>query len=127
MTLGRDGIHGGALMLIYFYQQFPALLCAGHIAVIRPPLFELSYAETARPDAPRTSQLAYTDEQFQELQRELNLAGTIRLKTQRMRSLGGMPTELLRKSCVDPTTRTSFRLSSADALSAIAIFGGAQT
>lgn len=122
-----DGIHGGALILIYFYQQFPALLTAGLVAVIRPPLFELSYSETAHPDAPRTSKLAYTEEQFHQLQRELNLSGSIRLKTQRMRGLGGMPTELLRTTCIDPSTRTAFRLSSADAQSAIAIFGGSQT
>lgn len=121
-----DGIHGGALMLIYFYQQFPALLSAGHIAVIRPPLFELSYSETAHPDAPRKSQLAYTQEQFQQRQRELNLSGAVRLKTQRMRGLGGMPSELLRTTCIDPTTRTAFRLSSADAQSAIAIFCNSQ-
>ncbi len=120
-----DGIHGGALMLIYFYQQFRALLAAGRLAVIPPPLFELSYSETAYPDAPHTSQLAYTEEQFQQLQRELNLAGAVRMKTQRMRGLGGMPSELLRTTCIDPTTRTAFRLSCADAQSAIAIFGGA--
>ncbi len=120
-----DGIHGGALMLIFFYQQFRALLTAGHIAVIRPPLFELSYAETAHPDAPRTRQLAYTEEQFHQLQRQLNLAGVVRLKTRRMRGLGGMPTELLCTTCIAPTTRTAFRLSCADAESAITIFGGA--
>ncbi len=122
-----DGIHGGALMLIYFYQQFPALLSAGRIEVIRSPLFELSYSETAHPDAPRRSQLAYTEEQFQQLQRELKLAGAIRLKTLRMRGLGGMPAELLRTTCIDPATRTAFRLGIADAQAAIAIFGGSQS
>ena len=121
-----DGIHGGALMLIYFYQQFPALLAAGRISVIRPPLFELTYAETAHPAALRKSQLAYTEEQLRQLQRELNLSGVVRLKTQRMRGLGGMPTELLRTTCIAPATRTAFRLGSADAQSAIAIFGGSQ-
>ena len=121
-----DGIHGGALILIYFYQQLPALLSAGQISVIRPPLFELSYSETAHPAAPRTSKLAYTEEQFQQLQGELNLAGAVRLTTRRMRGLGGMPTELLRSTCIDPTTRTAYRLSIADAQSAIAIFGGSQ-
>ncbi len=117
-----DGIHGGALMLIYFYQQFPALLSAGHVAVVRPPLFELTYAETAHPGAPRSTQLAYTEEQFQQRQRELNLSGAVRLKTQRMRGLGGMPTELLRTTCIDPATRNTYRLTVADAQSAIAIF-----
>src|SRR5690606_6230673 len=115
-----------ALILIYFYQQFPALLAGGHISVIRPPLFELTYSETAHPDAPRKSRLAYTEEQLRQLQRELNLSGAVRLKTKRMRGLGGMPTELLRTTCIDPTTRTAFRLGIADAQTAIAIFGGSQ-
>lgn len=119
-----DGIHGGALMLIYFYQQFPALLEAGRIAIIRPPLFELSYYETAHPDAPCRTQLAYTEEQFQQRQRELSLSGAVRLKTQRMRGLGGMPSELLRTTCIAPATRTAFRLSTADAQSAVAVFCG---
>lgn len=119
-----DGIHGGALMLIYFYQQFRGLLMAGRVAVIRPPLFELSYCDSALPDAPRMCRFAYTQEEFQQLQRELNLAGAVRLTTQRMRGLGGMPTELLRSSCIDPKTRNVFRLNVSDAESAIAIFGG---
>ncbi len=121
-----DGIHCGALMLLYLYHQFPALLAAGRIGVIRPPLFELSYRETAVADAPDHSLYAYTEDECRKLQGELTLAGKIGLKTQRMRGLGGMPTELLRSTCIDAKTRRWFPLSMADARSTLLLLTGGQ-
>ncbi len=122
-----DGIHCGALMLLYLYQQFPGLLAAGRIGIIRPPLFEMSYRETAMPDAPSHSRFAYTEDEYRLLQRELILAGVIGMKTHRMRGLGGMPTELLRSTCIDRRTRHWFPLSVDDARSTMLLLAGSQS
>ncbi|MEZ6137633.1 MAG: toprim domain-containing protein [Pirellulaceae bacterium] len=119
-----DGIHCGALMLIYFYHQLRPLLEAGRISVIRAPLFEVHYRQTLATDAPVNSRLAYTEDELRQMQRELTLAGAMNLKTKRMRGLGGMPTDLLRRTCIDPQTRHAFRLGPQDAEAAMAVFGG---
>jgi len=119
-----DGIHCGALMLIYFHHQLRPLLEAGRIAVIRAPLYELTYSKLLVANAPRESVYAYTDLELQRRQRELTLAGAMQLKTHRTRGLGGMRSELLRSTGIDPSTRHLFPLTCADAQAAIAVFGG---
>ncbi len=119
-----DGIHCGALMLIYFYHQLRPLLEAGRVGVIRAPLYELTYRRNLLADAPLETQFAYTDDDLRGLQRELSLAGMMQLKTHRTRGLGGMRSELLHKTCIDPSTRHHYRLTVDDAQAAMAIFGG---
>lgn len=119
-----DGIHCGALMLIYFYQHLRPLLEAGRLGVIRAPLYELTYSHLLVAGAPRESKYAYTDLELQRLQRELSLAGVMQLKTQRTRGLGGMRSELLYSTSIDPVTRHLCALTNADAEAALSIFGG---
>ncbi len=119
-----DGIHCGALMLIFFHCQLRPLLEAGRVGVIRAPLYELTYRQTLAADSPQQRKFAYTDPELQQLQRELTLAGAMQLKTHRTRGLGGMRSELLRETCIDPRTRNQFRLTVDDALAALAVFGG---
>lgn len=119
-----DGIHCGALMLIYFYHHLRPLLAAGRVGVIRAPLYELTYSQLLVAGAPRESKYAYTDVELQRLQRELTLAGVMQLKTHRTRGLGGMRSELLRSTSIDPATRHFCALTNADAEAALAIFGG---
>ena len=119
-----DGIHCGALMLIYFYHQLRPLLEAGCLSVIRAPLFELTFRKTLLADAQQESVFAYTDEELHARQRELTLAGMMQLKTHRTRGLGGMRSDLLRATCIAPGTRHQFQLSLADAQAALDVFGG---
>jgi DNA gyrase subunit B len=122
-----DGIHCGALMLIYFFTQLKDLLEAGYLGVVRPPLMELTYRQTLRADAPLESRFAYTEEELQQLQRELILAGVMQLKTHRTRGLGGMRSTLLRQTCMDPLTRNLFPLSTSDGQRALTFFGPSRT
>jgi DNA gyrase subunit B len=122
-----DGIHCGALMLIYFFTQLKPLLEAGYLSVVRAPLMELTYRRTLRADAPLESRYAYTEEELQKLQRELTLAGVMHLKTHRTRGLGGMPSALLRQTCLDPLTRHLFPLSTRDGQRALTLLGPSRT
>lgn len=119
-----DGIHCGALLLIYFYLHLRSWLDSGQLWVVRPPLFELSYRTSALPDAPVEAKFAYTEMEFQQLHRELTLAGMIQLKTHRTRGLGGLRSELLRANCLDPATRLAYPLTEADARACLSAFGG---
>lgn len=119
-----DGIHCGALLLIYFYLHLRAWLDSGQLWVVRPPLFELSYRCSALPDAPVQAKFAYTEREYQQLHRELTLAGMIQLKTHRTRGLGGLRSELLRAHCLVPETRHAYPLTAADARACLSAFGG---
>lgn len=118
-----DGIHCGALMLIYFHHQLRPLLEAGRIFVVRAPLFELTFRKTLLADSESESEFAYTDDELHVRQRELMLAGVMHLKTHRTRGLGGMRSDLLRETCIVPSTRHQFQLTMADAQAALAVFG----
>jgi DNA gyrase subunit B len=58
MDADADGIHCGALMLMFFYRWMPQLLENGIIELVRPPVGEVLYTETAE------LQHAYTEAQF---------------------------------------------------------------
>ncbi len=119
-----DGIHIGALMLIYFNHQLCSFVEAGRIAVVRAPLYELTYRQTASDSAPWLTRFAYTDDEFKLRQHQLTLSGAINLKTKRIRGLAGMPTDTLRSTCIAPETRHLFQLGIEDAEAAVAAFGG---
>ncbi len=87
-----DGIHIGALMLLFFYRWLRPVLDEGHLYVIRAPLFEI-----ATPDR-STIQLGYTEEEYREtLRRSCDATG---LKKQRYRRLGSINEDVLYRSCV---------------------------
>ena len=111
-----DGIHCGALMLMFFHRWQRPLLEAGRIQVARPPLCELTSPAFAEPI------YGYTDEHIRRLDRELERRGITQVNKRRFRGLGGMDAGILLRTCVDPAFRRLDQASVADAEAAIAAF-----
>ena len=61
MDPDADGIHSGALMLMYFYRSMRPLLESGMVELVRPPVGELLDTNTGE------LQYAYTEAQFMAL------------------------------------------------------------
>jgi DNA gyrase subunit B len=111
-----DGIHCGALLLMFFHRWMPALLDAGRIFAVRAPLAAI---QRSTGDPPL---LAYTDAHFQALCRALRERGDATFTTTRFRGLGNIDREVLQTTCIDAATRRIQPLSSRDAEMSISVF-----
>ena len=111
-----DGIHCGALMLMFFHRWQQPLLKSGRIEVARAPLCELTSPAFAEPI------YGYTDDHIRRLDRELKRRGITQVNKKRFRGLGGMDADILSRTCVDPAFRRLEQASVADAEAAIAAF-----
>jgi DNA gyrase subunit B len=110
-----DGIHCGALMLMYFYARLRPLLQAGNVHMVYPPWLQFSF-DDGTPAA-----FAYTEAQGQALANQLRASGKP-FTTQRPRGLASIDAALLHSSCIAPLTRRSRVLGVADAEMAISVF-----
>ena len=117
MDPDADGIHCGALMLLFFHRFMPALLQNGNIEMVRPPVGEVHNGAT------NVTEYAQTDAQF--------LALCAAQKTQQQpleslkyRGLAGIAANTLQQLCVDPASRKTSVMSMQDAAMALEIFGG---
>ncbi len=120
-----DGIHIGALMLLYFQRWRPALIEAERLWMVRAPMFELTLA--APPPAGATSEArhAYHPVQCRELAEAMRVAaGGVAVRVQAHRGLGSIAPEVLRRLCVDPTTRVAHAVGAGDVRAVIEVFGG---
>jgi DNA gyrase subunit B len=112
-----DGIHCGALMLMFFYRWMRPLLETGVVYMVRPPFYVVSHAGGDRPLH------AYSPDHAKKLVAELAARGATNIKSQHHRGLASIDPPLLRSACVDPETRRADVMSIADAEAAIAVFG----
>jgi DNA gyrase subunit B len=111
-----DGIHCGALLLMFFHRWMPSLLAAGRVFAIRAPIAAIQRT----PGEPPV--LAYTDAHFQGLCRTLREHGESTFTTIRYRGLGSIDRDVLQATCLDAATRRSQPLSSRDAEMAVSVF-----
>lgn len=119
MDADADGIHCGALMLIYFYTYMRPLLENGMLAIVRAPVGEVTNLHT------NNSQYAQTDAEFFALcMQAKNLPTPAQyLQIQKYRGLAGIPTNVLSHFCINPATRKIEVLGIKDAQMALEIFG----
>jgi DNA gyrase subunit B len=116
-----DGIHCGALFLIYIYRRLKLLLDAGKICLVQAPLVRLSWAAAASDS---TDELfCYSMEQARKHVHELESKGVPEIRKTRYRGLASLEHDSLLKTCVAPKTRKINRLRSEDAEAAVAMFG----
>lgn len=144
-----DGIHIGALMLLYFKRWLPALLTSGRVWMVRAPMFELVAADG-------TVHHAYNPTQCQQMSQRLRdearadagipasaPAGALAGATagahagadaatsaryplvQTMRGLGSIAPSVLRSLCVDPAKRVAHSVNEREMQAVVEIFGGA--
>ena len=117
MDPDADGIHCGALMLMYFYRWMRPLLDAGKIEMVRAPLAEICCDGRNQPI------YAYSDDHYRGICDELSKRGVQNINARRYRGLAGINVETLAVTCVDPATRKTSPMGSADAEAAITFFG----
>lgn len=113
-----DGIHSGALMLIFFHRFMPGALTDGRILMVRAPLLRLT--------SPMLEQPVYLSSPAQHPAQVDALAarGVHEVQTLRYRGLGSLEPALLTSWCVDPQTRHTEVMKLADAELAQRYFGG---
>jgi DNA gyrase subunit B/topoisomerase-4 subunit B len=114
-----DGIHIGALMLLYVKRWLPALIDAGRLVMLRAPMFELVSAadgEVLHADHPG---------ECRTMAEQLRQASSGQApRVQAHRGLGSIAPAALRQRCVDPATRVQRIVGEADVQSVLAVFGG---
>lgn len=110
-----DGIHCGALVLLFLWQFARTLVTEHRVTVITPPVGEVRLgAELHYPiDVPAFFALC-------KRAKEAHTDGT----TLRYRGVGGIRPEILRTWCVDPATRKGHLADAALAQHAMSLFGG---
>ena len=113
-----DGIHCGALMLMYFYRWLRPLLESGAIIMVRPPLFLITANGLAEPIH------AYTPEHARRITAELTEQAAAEIKQHHHRGLASITPALLASACLNPATRRADVMGVADAVAAMAVFGG---
>ncbi|MEZ5738078.1 MAG: toprim domain-containing protein [Burkholderiaceae bacterium] len=113
-----DGIHSGALMLMYFHRFLPQALEQGRVLMSRPPLFRVTAPGLAGP------RYAGSPAHHARLVAQLRERDIGPLQTLRYRGLGSLEESLLIDACVAPATRCADPMSAGDAAMAIQVFGG---
>lgn len=119
MDPDADGIHCGALMLMFFHRHMPALLAQERVLMVRPPVGEVTDRQTG------VIHFAYSDVQFLQLCEQHNAGFGGRTATLKYCGLAGMNAQQLEQSCIDPNTRLASVMRTRDAEMALEIFGGA--
>jgi DNA gyrase subunit B len=110
-----DGIHCGALMLMFFYRWMRPLLESGRVVAARPPLYELTSVngdETLH---------AFTDEHYRMMKQTLDQK-QIQHTSRRYRGLASMNDDTLVQTCLNTATRRLMPLGIEDAEAAIRVF-----
>jgi DNA gyrase subunit B len=114
-----DGIHIGALLLLYLQRWLPLLISCGRVLMLRAPMFELV--------CPVTGDVQHADNplQRQRLSTAMTATSGTAPRVLAHRGLGSIAPEVLRSRCVDPVTRLTQVIGQADVDAVIAVFGRA--
>ncbi len=94
-----DGIHSGALMLMFFQRFMPALLEQQRIWMVRAPLLRITTPSLAAPI------YAASEAHYEYLLGRLRARGIDDQQTLRYRGLGSLEESLLIEHCIAPATR----------------------
>ena len=110
-----DGIHSGALMLMFVSQYLRPLLDQGRVLMIHAPWVQISLTG-------QQPLYAYSEAQALALTQQLRAQGKTP-QVVRYRGLSGIDRAILMQTCIDPATRNARVMTEQDALAAIEIFG----
>ena len=114
-----DGIHIGALLVLFVQRWLPQLVQQQRLWQVRAPMFELVAADSGEV------QQADNPVHCQALAARMTAAARgVRPRVQAYRGLGGIAPEVLRSRCVDPSTRQAHAVSAADVQAVVDVFGG---
>lgn len=110
-----DGIHSGALMLMYVYQYLRPMLTQGRVLMIHAPWVQI--VVDGEP-----TRYAYSEAQALALGEQLRAQGKSQ-QVVRYRGLSGIDRTILMQTCIDPASRNARVMTEQDALAAIEVFG----
>lgn len=111
-----DGIHCAVLVLGFLQRWMRPLLDAGCVELVLPPWGEVV---GAAGEAPR---LAWSDRELRELSAAAHRSGRRGVAARRYRGLAGIDAALLARSCIEPASRRTTRITTADATTMVAAF-----
>jgi DNA gyrase subunit B len=107
-----DGSHIRILLLTFFYRHMPRLIEDGYVYIAQPPLYKVSRGKTVR--------YVYSDAQLQALLDEMGRDA--KPDIQRYKGLGEMNADQLWETTMNPETRSMYRVTLKDAISADEMF-----
>ena len=116
-----DGIHIGALVLLYIHRCLPAMLAQQRVVMVRPPMFALQLADGSSGEI--TTRYAYSPQHHQALKMQCASDGHMVLESHGYRGLGSIAPEVLRHTCIDPATRHAHAVTAADMQAVLQVFG----
>ena len=107
-----DGSHIRILLLTFFYRHFPKLIEDGYVYIAQPPLYKVTCGKTEK--------YVYTDAQLQKYLDEIGRDA--KPDVQRYKGLGEMSAEQLWATTMNPATRSMYKVTLKDAISADEMF-----
>lgn len=110
-----DGIHCGALMLMFFHRFMPALFEQDRLLMVRAPLFRITSNRLAEPAF--VGSKAHREHVVAQLEEN-----DATYDIQHYRGLGSLEEPVMRTRCVDPATRLTDVMRHEDAEAAIRVF-----
>jgi DNA gyrase/topoisomerase IV subunit B len=102
-----DGFHISTLLLTFFYRYMPELIEKGHIYLAQPPLYRIQVKEKKR----KRVHYVYREEDKDKL---LESYSANAISIQRFKGLGEMNAAELKKTTMDPKTRTALQVTVED-------------
>ena len=100
------------MLLTFFYRHLPRLIEDGYVYIAQPPLYKVSRGKTVK--------YVYSDEQLQSLLDEMGRDA--KPDVQRYKGLGEMSAQQLWETTMNPQTRSMYRVTLSDAISADEMF-----
>ncbi|MEZ7827986.1 MAG: toprim domain-containing protein [Brachymonas denitrificans] len=117
-----DGIHIGALVLLYLQRWLPQLLREERVWMVRPPLGAVRWTDGETGEI--LLQQAYTQPQLPLLRQQALESGGLDVQQFVYRGLGSLPQQVLFDTCVQAGTRHAHVVRETDLRAVIEVFGG---
>lgn len=116
-----DGIHIGALVLMYLQKWLPQLIAQQRVFMLRSPMFAVMSKNPSTNE--QFTEFAYLPEQLAQIKQGIAHDGNLVLKTERYQSVGSVPPTLLERLCINPNTRQANAVTPQHVEAVLSMFG----